>query len=171
MTEGNNLPAGTAEVLPVETAEEEQQEKQMNDKGDSKVSVDGQEQSAAPSAQEVEFVHPEGGWGWVVMLAAMWCNGSVFGIQNAFGILFLSLLREFGSENDEDLRFRTGKCARARAHVLEKELFGLDMNIHTQAHIYIHTDIYIYIFLYMCFFELIEASLCSLYALTQAWAN
>ncbi|KAF7650537.1 hypothetical protein LDENG_00123850 [Lucifuga dentata] len=41
------------------------------------------------------------------MLAAMWCNGSVFGIQNAFGILFLSLLREFGSEDDEDLRFRT----------------------------------------------------------------
>lgn len=60
-------------------------------------------------AGEVEFVHPEGGWGWVVMLAAMWCNGSVFGIQNAFGILFLSLLREFGSEEDDDLRFKTGE--------------------------------------------------------------
>ncbi|XP_016379157.1 monocarboxylate transporter 10 [Sinocyclocheilus rhinocerous] len=50
---------------------------------------------------------PEGGWGWVVMLASMWCNGSVFGIQNAFGILFVSLLQEFGSETDEDLRFKT----------------------------------------------------------------
>ncbi|KAL7889119.1 hypothetical protein AOLI_G00040930 [Acnodon oligacanthus] len=58
---------------------------------------------------EAEFVHPEGGWGWVVMLASMWCNGSVFGIQNAFGILFVSLLKEFGSEHDEDLRFKTGK--------------------------------------------------------------
>lgn len=55
-----------------------------------------------------EFVHPEGGWGWVVMLASMWCNGSVFGIQNAFGILFVSLLKEFGSEEDDDLRFKTG---------------------------------------------------------------
>ena len=54
---------------------------------------------------------PEGGWGWVVMLAAMWCNGSVFGLQNAFGILFLSLLREFGSEEDEDLRFKTGRTS------------------------------------------------------------
>ncbi|XP_072532807.1 monocarboxylate transporter 10 [Salminus brasiliensis] len=56
---------------------------------------------------EAEFVHPEGGWGWVVMLASMWCNGSVFGIQNAFGILFVYLLKEFGSEEDPDLRFRT----------------------------------------------------------------
>ncbi|XP_016359118.1 monocarboxylate transporter 10-like [Sinocyclocheilus anshuiensis] len=54
-----------------------------------------------------EFEPPEGGWGWVVMLASMWCNGSVFGIQNAFGILFVSLLNEFGSESDEDLRFKT----------------------------------------------------------------
>lgn len=150
MTEGNNLPAGTAEVLPVETAEEEQQEKQMNDKGDSKVSVDGQEQSAAPSAQEVEFVHPEGGWGWVVMLAAMWCNGSVFGIQNAFGILFLSLLREFGSENDEDLRFRTGKCARARARVRERIIWIGHEHTYTGTHIYIQT--YIYIFFIHVFF-------------------
>ncbi|KAM9495393.1 monocarboxylate transporter 10-like [Clarias gariepinus] len=57
--------------------------------------------------RQPEFEHPEGGWGWVVMLASMWCNGSVFGIQNAFGILFVSLLKEFGSENDSDLRFRT----------------------------------------------------------------
>lgn len=68
------------------------------------------EKAAASGADEVEFVHPEGGWGWLVMLAAMWCNGSVFGIQNAFGILFLSLLREFGGEHDDDLRFKTGEC-------------------------------------------------------------
>ncbi|XP_051501425.1 monocarboxylate transporter 10-like [Myxocyprinus asiaticus] len=61
----------------------------------------------APPSEPAELEPPEGGWGWVVMLAAMWCNGSVFGIQNAFGILFVSLLKEFGSENDEDLRFKT----------------------------------------------------------------
>lgn len=98
MTEGNPAPEGDRpkDELPPE-------EKKEN--GDSRGSVS--EKAAAPGPEEVEFVHPEGGWGWVVMLSAMWCNGSVFGIQNAFGILFLSLLREFGSEDDEDLRFRT----------------------------------------------------------------
>ncbi|XP_077443704.1 monocarboxylate transporter 10 [Stigmatopora argus] len=75
-------------------------EPEKKENGDSKVTV-------ADQSPECTFVHPEGGWGWLVMLAAMWCNGSVFGIQNAFGILFLSLLREFGSEHDDDLRFRT----------------------------------------------------------------
>lgn len=92
--------------VPAEEKRLEEEEKKEN--GDSKVTVP--EQTSAPDTEEDEFVHPEGGWGWLVMLAAMWCNGSVFGIQNAFGILFLSLLREFGSEDDEDLRFRTGEC-------------------------------------------------------------
>ncbi|XP_077076711.1 monocarboxylate transporter 10 [Siphateles boraxobius] len=83
---------------------------------------DGETTHAAPAPEEnggsrvsesgekapAEFEHPEGGWGWVVMLASMWCNGSVFGIQNAFGIMFVALLKEFGSgENDADLRFKT----------------------------------------------------------------
>lgn len=70
-----------------------------------------QQQCGGDGEKEPEFEHPEGGWGWVVMLASMWCNGSVFGIQNAFGILFVSLLKEFGSEDDEDLRFRTGTAS------------------------------------------------------------
>ncbi|XP_036920947.1 monocarboxylate transporter 10 isoform X2 [Sturnira hondurensis] len=50
---------------------------------------------------------PEGGWGWLVMLAAMWCNGSVFGIQNACGVLFVSMLDTFGSKDDEQMVFKT----------------------------------------------------------------
>ncbi|XP_009095387.1 monocarboxylate transporter 10 [Serinus canaria] len=50
---------------------------------------------------------PEGGWGWVVMLAAMWCNGAVFGIQNSCGVLFVSMLRLFGSPDDKQLVFKT----------------------------------------------------------------
>ncbi|XP_054900534.1 monocarboxylate transporter 10 [Poeciliopsis prolifica] len=107
MTEGNNVTesdnkeptAGDVPVGPV-PAEEDKQEN-----GDCK--VDSADKASPPAAEEVEFVHPEGGWGWVVMLASMWCNGSVFGIQNSFGLLFLSMLKEFGKENDEDLRFRT----------------------------------------------------------------
>ncbi len=103
MPEGDT--ASSAEVAAGVSAEEKRQGEKGN--GDSKLTVTGQ--TSAPGAEKREFVHPEGGWGWLVMLAAMWCNGSVFGIQNAFGILFLSLLREFGSEDDEDLRFRTGE--------------------------------------------------------------
>lgn len=56
---------------------------------------------------------PEGGWGWLVMLASMWCNGSVFGIQNACGVLFVSMLETFGSKDDDNMVFKTGE---ARAH-------------------------------------------------------
>lgn len=99
MTEGTAVPESDPAVKDELPAEEKKEN------GDSRVSVT--EKAGAPGPKEVEFEHPEGGWGWVVMLSAMWCNGSVFGIQNAFGILFLSLLQEFGSADDEDLRFRT----------------------------------------------------------------
>lgn len=55
---------------------------------------------------------PEGGWGWLVMLAAMWCNGSVFGIQNACGVLFVSMLKTFGSKDDGKMVFKTGEAQR-----------------------------------------------------------
>ncbi|KAJ1058481.1 hypothetical protein K5549_008601 [Capra hircus] len=41
------------------------------------------------------------------MLAAMWCNGSVFGIQNACGVLFVSMLKTFGSKDDGKMVFKT----------------------------------------------------------------
>lgn len=107
MTEGTVDPADDQQAPAGESAEEEK-EGEVN----GQVSVPGH--GAGPAAEPGDFVHPEGGWGWLVMLASMWCNGSVFGIQNAFGILFLSLLKEFGSEDDEDLRFRTGKICSPR---------------------------------------------------------
>lgn len=55
---------------------------------------------------------PEGGWGWLVMLAAMWCNGSVFGVQNACGVLFVSMLKTFGSKDDDQMVFKTGEAKR-----------------------------------------------------------
>ncbi|XP_006839990.1 PREDICTED: monocarboxylate transporter 10 [Chrysochloris asiatica] len=68
------------------------------------------------AAEEVELTDPvgsdppeppEGGWGWLVMLAAMWCNGSVFGIQNACGVLFVSMLKTFGSNDQDKMVFKT----------------------------------------------------------------
>lgn len=57
---------------------------------------------------------PEGGWGWVVMLAAMWCNGAVFGIQNSCGVLFVSMLQLFGGGEDKQLAFKTGEGRREK---------------------------------------------------------
>lgn len=104
MTEGESKEAPGGDVAPEQVPAEG--DKQEN--GECKVELS--EKASAPAVAEEEggdFVHPEGGWGWVVMLASMWCNGSVFGIQNSFGLLFVSLLKEFGSEDDADLRFRT----------------------------------------------------------------
>lgn len=100
----------TISTVPAEEDEKKAEEKRLSEEekkenGESKLTTGVK----VPDNAEKEFEPPEGGWGWVVMLAAMWCNGSVFGIQNAFGILFVSLLKEFGSENDEDLRFKTGQ--------------------------------------------------------------
>lgn len=114
MTEVNNIPdgdAGSVDETPavVVAPAGGQAEEEKKETWDSKVAVP--EPEPAPAApEEDEFVHPEGGWGWLVMLASMWCNGSVFGIQNSFGIIFLALIKEFGSENDQDLQFKTCEC-------------------------------------------------------------
>lgn len=55
------------------------------------------------------FQPPEGGFGWVVVFAAAWCNGSIFGIHNSFGILYMMLQSDLGEgEKDPALEFKTG---------------------------------------------------------------
>ncbi|KAJ8355993.1 hypothetical protein SKAU_G00187870 [Synaphobranchus kaupii] len=111
MTEGNNMTDNayvTTKGTTISTVPAEEDEKKAEDSclSEEEKKENGDSKLVSQTAEK-EFEPPDGGWGWVVMLAAMWCNGSVFGIQNAFGILFLSLLKEFGSENDDDLRFKT----------------------------------------------------------------
>ncbi|XP_054647480.1 monocarboxylate transporter 8 [Dunckerocampus dactyliophorus] len=65
----------------------------------------------ADTAVQVErhgggFVPPEGGFGWLVVLAATWCNGSIFGIQNSFGILHMMLVREHADPEDKTSQFK-----------------------------------------------------------------
>lgn len=55
------------------------------------------------------FSPPEGGFGWLVVLAATWCNGSIFGIQNSFGILHMMLVREHADTEDKTSQFKVGK--------------------------------------------------------------
>ncbi|XP_033859964.2 monocarboxylate transporter 10 [Acipenser ruthenus] len=94
----------TAEKTPL-NEDVEKSDNNEETKGSAVVKLVGS--SDPDCAAEAEFEHPEGGWGWVVMLAAMWCNGVIFGIQNSFGIFFISLLDEFGSAEDKSLKFNT----------------------------------------------------------------
>lgn len=55
------------------------------------------------------FVPPEGGYGWLVVFAATWCNGSIFGIQNSFGILHLMLVKEHANPADKTSQFKVGE--------------------------------------------------------------
>ncbi|XP_030622177.1 monocarboxylate transporter 8 [Chanos chanos] len=52
------------------------------------------------------FVPPEGGFGWLVVFAATWCNGSIFGIQNSFGILHKMLADESEEANAHASQFK-----------------------------------------------------------------
>ncbi|KAG7464546.1 hypothetical protein MATL_G00166780 [Megalops atlanticus] len=52
------------------------------------------------------FVAPEGGFGWLVVFAATWCNGSIFGIQNSFGILHMMLVKDHGDDSDHASQFK-----------------------------------------------------------------
>ncbi|MBN3318258.1 MOT8 protein, partial [Atractosteus spatula] len=62
---------------------------------------------ASPSAgPNTEFVPPEGGFGWLVVLAATWCNGSIFGIQNSFGILHVMLVKDHQEADDQASQFK-----------------------------------------------------------------
>uniref|UniRef100_A0A4W4EBR0 Uncharacterized protein n=1 Tax=Electrophorus electricus TaxID=8005 RepID=A0A4W4EBR0_ELEEL len=61
----------------------------------------------APSGHQGQgFVPPEGGFGWLVVFAATWCNGSIFGIQNSFGILHMMLMKEHQDTTDQTSQFR-----------------------------------------------------------------
>ena len=60
---------------------------------------------------EPGFQQPEGGWGWVVCLTSMCCNGTVFGSINTFGILYVAMLDQYGGQ-DETIAFKTGKWMR-----------------------------------------------------------
>ncbi|KAM6953079.1 monocarboxylate transporter 8 [Lycodopsis pacificus] len=55
---------------------------------------------------EAAFVPPEGGFGWLVVFAATWCNGSIFGIQNSFGILHMMLMKEHADPDDKTSQFK-----------------------------------------------------------------
>ncbi|XP_028838883.1 monocarboxylate transporter 8-like [Denticeps clupeoides] len=67
--------------------------------------------SQAQTHQNSNSVHvadldfPEGGFGWLVVLTATWCYGSIFGIQNSFSILHVMLLKLYEDASDISSQF------------------------------------------------------------------
>ncbi|XP_005363604.1 monocarboxylate transporter 10 [Microtus ochrogaster] len=99
---------GTSEAQPPGPAPSE--DAPLPDQGPSDgpdVSSEKVEVELTRSTGDEPPVPPEGGWGWLVMLAAMWCNGSVFGIQNAYGVLFVSMQDTFGGKDSDNMAFKT----------------------------------------------------------------
>ncbi|KAI5097675.1 solute carrier family 16, member 2 (thyroid hormone transporter) [Silurus meridionalis] len=84
-----------------ERAEDENKKKEEEEEEEEEEQVRGGENDIAG-----QFVPPEGGYGWLVALAATWCNGSIFGIQNSFGILHVMLAQEHVDPSDNASQFR-----------------------------------------------------------------
>ncbi|XP_019343482.2 monocarboxylate transporter 8 [Alligator mississippiensis] len=85
---------GTAALRPAEAAEAAAEE-------------EGGAGAGAGDASAA-FRPPEGGFGWVVVLAATWCSGAIFGIQNSFGILYVMLQADLPpARRDPSLEFKT----------------------------------------------------------------
>ncbi|XP_035382757.1 monocarboxylate transporter 8 [Electrophorus electricus] len=49
---------------------------------------------------------PDGGYGWLVVFAATWCNGSIFAIQNSFSILHVMLVNANQQTNESVSQFQ-----------------------------------------------------------------
>ncbi|XP_043829990.1 monocarboxylate transporter 8 [Dromiciops gliroides] len=77
-------------------AEAEEKEPASSPEPELTVSTRGPGSGPGPS-----FQPPEGGYGWLVVFAATWCNGSIFGIQNSFGIIYTMLLKEEAGEKSQ----------------------------------------------------------------------
>ncbi|KAM3827536.1 monocarboxylate transporter 8 [Vipera latastei] len=88
-----------------EPAEEDEDDECGGGGGRATSGARGRRPGPAPAP---DFTPPDGGFGWVVVLAATWCHGSIFGIHNSFGMLYVLLLKEVGgAEKDPALEFRT----------------------------------------------------------------
>ena len=78
-----------------------------------------------PENGDYDFNPPDGGWGWVVCIASFWTNGTVFGILNTFGILYVEMLRKFDDGNDSsNLAFKICKCPTLYKHHYSRSIIN-----------------------------------------------
>ncbi|KAK0048377.1 monocarboxylate transporter 10 [Biomphalaria pfeifferi] len=68
--------------------------------------ANGTKRSGTVLKESQHPLQPDGGWGWVVCLTSMACNGTVFGIINTFGTLYVAM-REHYAKDDPNVSFKT----------------------------------------------------------------
>ena len=60
--------------------------------------LDGNDVEQGAGQVDGGFVPPDGGWGWIVCLTSLWANGTVFGIINTFGIIYVQMREQYVQE-------------------------------------------------------------------------
>ena len=60
--------------------------------------LDGKDIEHGASPTDDGFIPPDGGWGWIVCLTSLWANGTVFGIINTFGIIYVQMREQYAQE-------------------------------------------------------------------------
>lgn len=59
--------------------------------------------------QSQDFQPPDGGvWAWIVCATSFWANGTLFGILNIFGIVYVALKKQYEDSGDDSLSFKLG---------------------------------------------------------------
>lgn len=58
------------------------------------------------------FEPPDGGYGWLVMVAAFFCNGILFGIINTYSVIYLSLQRQLTELGDTEASGKAGEFSK-----------------------------------------------------------
>ncbi|XP_043913604.1 monocarboxylate transporter 8 [Protopterus annectens] len=114
-TEG--VPGKTGQPVGVQPCSGEDYCKEWVDSGGTSLETPVSETAASTPSEHTDpssagFKPPEGGFGWLVVFAATWCNGSIFGIQNSFSILYVMLLDDLSTgddvkKQDKILQFKT----------------------------------------------------------------
>ena len=51
--------------------------------------------------KKVEKTHPDGGWGWVVVIAAFLTQWIVVGLQNSSGVIFNELVKKYNESRGD----------------------------------------------------------------------
>ena len=75
-----------------------------------------------PGCMENDFNPPDGGWGWIVCLASFWTNGTIFGILNTFGILYVQMLKDWDTGEDPEIAFKI--CKNLSRSIITLSYFG-----------------------------------------------
>lgn len=72
-------------------------------------SKEGVQQKSKPIDTGHSHEPPDGGFGWIVMIAAFTCNGILFGIINCYCVIYSSIQRQLTEKGDTEASSKAGE--------------------------------------------------------------